>query len=93
MLTITNKTGKVKIVAFDEQDETLSGIRDGSIYATVVQQPFEFGYRSMELMSKILNGDKSGIPAGKQIFVPTKAIKKDTVEAFTKEINTLRGRS
>jgi ribose transport system substrate-binding protein len=88
-----NKTDKVKIVAFDEQDETLSGIRDGSIYATVVQQPFEFGYRSMELMSKILNGDKSQVPAGKQIFVPTKAIKKDNVEQFTKEINTLRGRS
>jgi len=88
-----NKTDKVKIIAFDEEDETLNGIKTGAIYATVVQQPFEFGYRSMELMSKILNGDKSGIPASKQIFVPTKAIKKDTVEAFTKEINTLRGRS
>jgi ribose transport system substrate-binding protein len=88
-----NKTDKVKIVAFDEQDETLSGIRDGSIYATVVQQPFEFGYRSMELMSKILNGDKSGVPASKQIFVPTKAIKKDNVDQFTKDLNVLRGRS
>jgi len=88
-----NKTDKVKIIAFDEEDETLNGIKTGAIYATVVQQPFEFGYRSMELMSKILNGDKSGIPASKQIFVPTKAIKKDNVEAFTKEINTLRGRS
>ena len=88
-----NKTDKVKIIAFDEEAETLGGIKDGAIYATVVQQPFEFGYRSMELMSKYLNGDKSGVPASKQIFVPTKAIKKDTVEAFTKEINTLRGRS
>ena len=88
-----NKTDKVKIIAFDEEDETLNGIKNGAIYETVVQQPFEFGFRSMELMSKILNGDKSGVPAGKQIFVPTKAIKKDNVEAFTKEINTLRGRS
>jgi len=88
-----NKTDKVKIVAFDEQDETLQGIRDGAIYATVVQQPFEFGYRSMELMSKILNGDKSQVPATKQIFVPTKAVKKDNVEQFTKEINALRGRT
>ncbi|HYV82209.1 MAG TPA: sugar-binding protein [Pyrinomonadaceae bacterium] len=88
-----NKTDKVKIIAFDEEAETLGGIKDGAIYATVVQQPFEFGYRSMELMSKYLNGDKSMVPASKQIFVPTKAIKKDTVEAFTKEINTLRGRS
>ncbi|HEY0367252.1 MAG TPA: sugar-binding protein [Pyrinomonadaceae bacterium] len=88
-----NKTDKVKIVAFDEQDETLSGIKDGSIYATVVQQPFEFGYRSMELMSKILSGDKSQVPASKQIFVPTKAIKKDNVDQFTKDLNVLRGRS
>lgn len=86
------KIGKVKIIAFDEEDETLGGIKDGAIYATVVQQPFEFGYRSMELMAKILDGDRSGIPASKQIFVPTIAIKKDQAEEFIKKINGLRGR-
>lgn len=88
-----NKIDKIKIVAFDEEDETLNGVKDGAIYATVVQQPFEFGYRSMELMSKYLNGDKSQIPASKQIFVPTLAIKKAEVEEFTKKLNALRGRS
>ena len=88
-----NKVDKVKIIAFDEEDETLGGIRDGAIYATVVQQPFEFGYQSMALMAKVLNGDKSGIPASKQIFVPTLAVKKADVEEFTKKINALRGRS
>lgn len=88
-----NKVDKVKIIAFDEEDETLNGIREGAIYATVVQQPYEFGYRSMELMAKILGGDRSQIPASKQIFVPTLAVKKAEVEEFTKKINTLRGRS
>ena len=88
-----NKVDKIKIVAFDEEDETLNGVKDGAIYATVVQQPFEFGYRSMELMAKVLGGDKSQIPASKQIFVPTLAIKKAEVEDFTKKINALRGRS
>jgi len=88
-----NKIDKVKIIAFDEEDETLGGIRDGAIYATVVQQPFEFGYQSMVMLSKILNGDRSGIPAGKQIFVPTLAVKKTDVEEFIRKINTLRGRS
>src|SRR5829696_3407365 len=88
-----NKADKVKIVAFDEEDETLAGIKDGAIYATVVQQPFEFGYRSMELMAKVLNGDKSQIPASKQIFVQTIAVKKADVDEFTKKINQLRGRS
>ena len=86
------KVGKVKIIAFDEEDETLNGIKDGSIYATVVQQPFEFGYQSMKLIVSILNGDRSGIPASKQIFVPTLAIKKEQVEDFAKKINQLRGR-
>ena len=88
-----NKVGKVQIVAFDEEDETLKGIKDGAIYATVVQQPFEFGYRSMEIMSKILNGDRSMVPASKQIFVPTKMIKKADIDEFTRTINQLRGRS
>jgi ribose transport system substrate-binding protein len=87
-----NKTDKVKIIAFDEEDETLGGIKSGEIYATVVQQPYEFGYRSMELMSKILNGDRSGIPASKQIFVPTIAVKKDNVEQFTRELNQRLGK-
>ena len=87
------KIGKVKIVCFDEDDETLSGIKEGAIYATVVQQPFEFGYRSIQMMAKILGGDRSMIPEGKQIFVPTKQIKRENVEAFTTELNKLRGRN
>lgn len=88
-----NKVDKVKIIAFDEEDETLAGVKEGAIYATVVQQPFEFGYQSIALMAKVLNGDKSGIPASKQIFVPTIAVKKTDVDEFIKKINTLRGRS
>src|ERR1041384_1511331 len=88
-----NKVGKVQIIAFDEEDETLNGIKDGAIYATVVQQPFEFGYRSIALMAKILNGDRSEIPAGKQIFVPTIAVKKADIDEFIKKINGLRGRT
>ena len=86
------KVGRVKIVAFDEEDETLAGIKDGAIYATVVQQPFEFGRQSIEMMAKILDGDRSMIPASKQIFVPTIAVKKDGIDAFITKINQLRGR-
>src|SRR6266542_4076236 len=87
------KIGKVKIVCFDEDDETLKGIKEGAIYATVVQQPFEFGYQSIQMMAKILDGDRSVISPSKQIFVPTKEIKKDNVESFITELNKLRGRS
>ena len=88
-----NKIGKIKIIAFDEEDETLAGIKAGEIYATVVQQPFEFGFKSIELMAKALRGDKSVIPANKKIVVDTLPIKKEQVEEFTMKLNKLRGRS
>lgn len=88
-----NKVGQVKIVCFDEEPETLAGVRDGAVYATLVQQPFEFGYQSIKIMRQILSGDKSAIPAGKQINVPTIIIKKDSVDEFEKKLNGLRGKS
>jgi ribose transport system substrate-binding protein len=87
-----NKVGQVKIVAFDEEDLTLEGVKDGAIHATVVQQPYEFGYQAIHLMAKVLRGDKSAIPASKQVFIPTVVIKKDNVADFTTKINQLRGR-
>ena len=78
------KTGKVKIVCFDEEQDTMAGIKNGSIYATVVQQPYEFGYQSVKLLAQIVQGDKSGIPANKRIIVPTLAIKRGNVSAYMK---------
>ena len=86
------KVGQVKIICFDEEDETLAGVKDGAIFATVVQQPFEFGYQSVILMAKSLGGDKSAIPANKQKIIPTLIIKQNNVAEFTAKINRLRGR-
>jgi ribose transport system substrate-binding protein len=92
-VTEAGKKGQVKIIAFDEEDETLAGVKDGSIFATVVQQPYEFGYQAIKMMSQAIKGDRSGVPASKQVFVPTLVIRQDSVEAFTQKINQLRGRS
>jgi ribose transport system substrate-binding protein len=86
------KTGKVQIIAFDEADETLEGVRKGAIYATVVQQPYEFGYQAIKLMAQVLKGDRSVIPAGKQIIIPTLIVNKTNADEFTNRINELRGR-
>src|SRR5215470_5470974 len=86
------KIGQVKIVTFDEADETLAGVQDGAIYGTVVQQPFEFGYQAIKLMTQVLKGDRSFIPASKQIIIPTMVVNKSNVDDFTRRINELRGR-
>ncbi|MGD0652200.1 MAG: sugar-binding protein [Verrucomicrobiia bacterium] len=87
----SNKVGQIKIVCFDEDAETLGGVKAGAIFATVVQQPYEFGYQAIQLMAKVIGGDKSVIPASKKIIIPTLAIQKDNVDEFTAKLKTLRG--
>jgi ribose transport system substrate-binding protein len=86
------RIGQVKIVAFDEDDETLTGVKSGAIVGTVVQQPYEFGYQSITLLEKALAGDRSGIPPSRQLFVPTKVIRQDNVDEFRTALTQLRGR-
>lgn len=86
------KNGQVKIVCFDEEDETLAGVKAGDIFGTVVQQPFEFGYQSMKLLARLKANDRTVIPEDKKIIVPTLIIQKDGVEEFQKKLNELRGR-
>ena len=71
-----NKQGKIQIVAFDQEEDTMTGIKDGTIYGTIVQQPYQFGYKSIEILDQLAHGDKSGIPASKLIIIPTQAITK-----------------
>lgn len=78
----SGKTGKVKIVCFDEEQDTTAGIRSGEIYATVAQQPYLLGYQSILLLARITRGGKSGIPKGKRIVIPTLAIKRNNVNAY-----------
>ena len=87
------KIGKVKIIAFDEAEETLAGIAAGAIEATVVQQPYEFGYQAIHKMAQVARGDRSSIPESKQIVVPTIVVNRANVEEFTRRINQLRGRT
>jgi ribose transport system substrate-binding protein len=57
------KEGVVHIVAFDEDENTLLGIKDGHIFATVVQQPFEFGNQSVHLMAELAKDPNASVPA------------------------------
>jgi ribose transport system substrate-binding protein len=89
----SGKLGAVKIICFDEEDETLQGVKDGHILGTVVQQPFEFGYRSVQLLVQLAKGDTSGVPETKQIYVPTKLISQENVEAFWAKLKEQTGQS
>jgi ribose transport system substrate-binding protein len=86
------KVGKIQVVCFDEEADTLKGIKDGVVAATIVQQPFEFGHQSVLMMAKYLGGDKTVVPADKKVIIPTKAINKANVEEFSAKLKELTGK-
>ncbi|TFB98728.1 D-ribose ABC transporter substrate-binding protein [Cryobacterium adonitolivorans] len=49
---------EVMVVGFDGTSDGLTAISDGSLYATVAQQPAELGKLAIELAVKAINGDK-----------------------------------
>lgn len=86
------KTGQVKIVCFDEEAETLTGVATGAIYGTVVQQPYEFGRQAIARMAAHLRGDRSAFPTNGLHIIPTLNIKQDGVAEFSARLKQLRGK-
>lgn len=87
------RVGKVKIVGFDEDNETLEGIKSGEIVGTIVQNPFEFGFQSVKMMADLVRKPESvKIPADGIIDIPHKVITKDNAATFQAELNKLLGK-
>jgi len=87
-----NALGKITVTGFDDDPVTLGGIKEGTIVGTVVQQPFEWGYQGMKLMAKIIEGDKSGVPADTLVIVPTKVVDKTNVDEYSKSLAAMQGK-
>jgi ribose transport system substrate-binding protein len=86
-----NKLGKVKVIGFDEDDATLAGVKAGNVHGTVVQNPYMYGFKSVEILAELIKGDTSVIPANKFIDIPARQIRKDNVDEFWKELKERLG--
>jgi len=91
------RLGKVKVVAFDENEQTLQGILDGHIHGTVVQNPYEYGRTSVELLSKLLRAPDAAaraalLPKDGFLNIPARKIVKDNVAAFWADLKQKTGK-
>ena len=51
-----SKAGQVKIVGFDASPSLIKGIRDGLLDSTIVQDPFQMGYRGVKVLYDHIQG-------------------------------------
>ncbi|HET7540877.1 MAG TPA: substrate-binding domain-containing protein [Polyangiaceae bacterium] len=79
------KKGTVLAAVFDEDEGTLDGIANGTIQATVVQKPFQFGYLASKWMHDLAikhDAAKAALPPGGIIDTGVEIISKDNLQAF-----------
>jgi ribose transport system substrate-binding protein len=95
------------VVAFDEAFQTLDAIKSSECYATVVQNPYEFGYQSIKVLVELSRGKKiddalkgmkdsrfgTPLTADKhnRVFIPHRIITRDNVAPFIEEVKKLKG--
>lgn len=86
---------KIKVISFDEADETLQGIVDGTVCGTVVQNPFEYGRQSVRVLAGLARGQtlaELGFPESNFMDIPARTIEKDNVEEFWAELKKNLGK-
>jgi ribose transport system substrate-binding protein len=85
----TGKKGKVLAAVFDEEDGSLKGIREGTLAGTVVQHPFEMGYRSAKWMHRLateFEKAKVDIPANGIENTGVEVIDQKSLDDFEKRL-------
>ncbi|MCP2240325.1 ABC transporter substrate-binding protein [Thermoanaerobacterium thermosaccharolyticum] len=68
-------SGKIKVVGFDSSDNEINAIKNGSMQALVVQNPYKMGYLGVETVLKVLNGET----VDKQIDTGATLVTKDNM--------------
>ncbi len=66
-ITQNKLTGKVQSVAFDAADAEIAGLKDGSLHALIVQDPYQMGYLGVKTLLKAVRKqpiDKKFVDSG-----------------------------
>ncbi len=89
-ISASGKKGKVLAAVSDEEVDTLAGLKDGTIACTVVQKPYQFGYRSAKLLHELNTKGDVVLPTNKMDDTGIKVIDKANVAEFEVELAKLR---
>jgi ribose transport system substrate-binding protein len=79
---------QVKLVTFDATEETLKGIEEGHIFATLAQDPYNQGFQAVEMLAKLCQGEETDMPiVGRgSVYVGAEAIRQDNLADFRKRL-------
>ena len=78
-LEAAGKAGKVQVVGFDADAQTLDGIRAGAVAATIVQDQFGCGFHTVRILAERARGERSGLPLFQRRTLPVEVMTKNNI--------------
>jgi ribose transport system substrate-binding protein len=80
-VTAANARARYKVITFDAEPKTLQALQAGTIDFTVVQKPYDFGYKAVEFLYK---AKTEGVEKARtELSVPTNGLVDTGVEIVT----------
>ena len=74
------KTGEIKVVGFDESDETQAMIEAGTIHSSILQDQYRCGYEAIRLLADSARGvDQKGPQGPRRTHLPINVLRKDNI--------------
>lgn len=90
-LQAEGKLGDIKLVVFDAFPETLDGIAAGHIYATLAQDPYEYGFESVRTLKDLIaRGHAVTLLGHGTIHFYAQPVRQEDLEAFRQRLEKQR---
>ena len=86
-LAQAGKLGQVQVVAFDNHADTLAGIGNGHVFATIVQDQFGCGFHTVRILAETARGNRSGLPMFQRRTLPVEVITKANLSTAYTQLN------
>lgn len=91
LLKEMEKLEQVKLVTFDDLEPTLDGVEAGHIFATITQDPYQYGYQAVRALAHYSRSSEAQRPLhGSQstLSINTQVIRQEDVAEFREELKS-----
>lgn len=81
------KAGQVKIIAFDETEETQAGIESGTIFSSILQDQYRMGNEAIRVLADEVRGTVHHGPTGpRKIILEVGYMRKDNIDSLRQRL-------
>lgn len=81
-ITEADRVGEVRVIGFDDDEATLNGIETGTVFGTVAQDQYNYGYDAIRLLADVASEGNYNLPLDRKIHFPVVLVTAENLAEF-----------